>query len=59
MNFQTTEVDGQKLTGEYFLIQFTFPKEGVEKIDGQARIEEGIKIGAGGLVILPPAKPVA
>ena len=48
MEFKTTEVAGQTLTGEYFLIQFTFPKEGAEKIDGQARIEEGIKIGAGG-----------
>jgi hypothetical protein len=45
------EVDGQTLTGEYFLIQFIFLKEGVEKIDDQARIEEGIKIGAGGLNI--------
>jgi hypothetical protein len=51
MESKTTEVDGQTLTGEYFLIQFTFPKEGVEKIDGQARIEEGIKIGVGGLNI--------
>lgn len=51
MESKTTEVDGQTLTGEYFLIQFTFPKEGLERIDGQARIEEGIKIGAGGLNI--------
>jgi hypothetical protein len=51
MEFKTTEVDGQTLKGEYFLIQFTFPKEGLERIDGQDRIEEGVKIGAVGLNI--------
>ena len=51
MEFKTTEVDGQTLKGEYFLIQLTFPKEGLERIDGQDRIEEGVKIGTGGLNI--------
>lgn len=43
MKFKTTEVDGQILKEEYFLIQITFPKKGVERIDVQARIEEGIQ----------------
>jgi hypothetical protein len=53
MEFKTTEVDGQTLKGEYFLIQFTFPKEGLERIDGQDRIEEGVKIGAVGVRLHP------